>query len=320
MKLEDILTKKDYQDTNGHWVLVYDVEFWERTGKQENTLPDFAHVDMSKDWWIPNQETMYKAREYWVTTTELYKVITPKEDHEKIKQRQEEIYWEIVDEFLEYYKTEFLAGLKNAPDEKGFLESELEDGRNYKFPRDVIKGWRHFDKIVPRCVEEIFPIIKGRNNNYQPKEEARYRFFKWLEKYQLADTSSLSEIPQAMEIISKSATDKTILTGNSDEVTEKPTEQTAPVATSAKPPEKKPKQHLPERTKAANQTRTSNALIKKALLIQQYTVHLKTLPRNKAINKLVKEFDGSSQEYPKIGKDNETSRRSIINKILKDIK
>jgi len=192
LKLSDIVGEgiyqgKDYQDENGHWVLIYDVEFWERTGRQENTSPVFAHVDMLKDGWIPDQDTLYKAREHWVTTTESFRVMTPKEEHEKIKQRQKEIYWEIVNEFLECFKTEFLTGLKNAPDEKGFWESELEDWRNYKFSREVVKGWREFNKIIPRCVEEIFPMVKGINTNHQPKEEARYRFFKWLEKYRLSN-------------------------------------------------------------------------------------------------------------------------------------
>ncbi|WP_428657690.1 hypothetical protein [Runella sp.] len=180
-KLEYILTDKDYRTSNGTLVLVCDAELWERTGIIEPTLISMTPINFQPD------DSLYSARGEWVTTTEPFCIVTPKEESEKIKLRQKEIYWEIVNEFLEWYKIEFLAGLKNAPDEKGFLESELEDWRNYTFPREVVKGQRYFTKIVPRCVQEVYPIIKGMNTNDQPKEEARYRFFKWLKEYQLSN-------------------------------------------------------------------------------------------------------------------------------------
>lgn len=190
LRLADIAGKgdyegKDYRDENGHWVLIYDAELWEKTGKKATNFPDFAHVEMSKDGWAPNQETLYRAREHWVTTTESFKVKTPIEENEKINRRQEEIYWETVNEFLEWHKEDFFTRLANAPDGKGFWESELEDWRNYKFSRSVIKGERHFWQVIPKWMDDQYPTKGQDRGNNQAKEEGRYRFFKWLEKLDL---------------------------------------------------------------------------------------------------------------------------------------
>jgi hypothetical protein len=190
-KLEEILTDKDYKDENGFWVVVHDFETWQKMGNRaiKSVCPVLAHVDMDKTGWTPRAGEMYPAREHWVTTTEPYYLVTPETELQKIEQEQQRIYWEIVNELLEWYKKEFLEGLENTSDKKRFWESKLKDWSNEEFSREVIQDEWHFWQVVPRWIDEAYPTKKQDRGNSQAKEVGRYQFLLWLEKYQLLDNT-----------------------------------------------------------------------------------------------------------------------------------
>lgn len=198
LSLTDIVGKgqyagKDYRDDDGFWVVVHDLETWEKMGNKMpmNTVPYFVDKGMEDPDWRPMKNVFYPAREHTVSTTEPFSCVTPLKEVEKIEKRQAEIYKEIVDDFLEWHKVDFLERLSNVPDEEMFLKMELENWSKYQFRPDVIGGEKHEWRIIPKWIDEQHPTHNKERGNNQAKEKGRLEFFVWLKKFQLSDKALL---------------------------------------------------------------------------------------------------------------------------------
>lgn len=175
-KLEDILNEKDYRAEDGTLILVWDFETWEMTGKEKT---DRLTVGATRNF-TPN-DSLHEARGELVTITEPFYTITPKEDLDKIRKRQEEIYWQIEEKSFQECKATFLQKLNHeVPNKKKFLESELERYREFKLPSDLKHGYRRFSKIIPEHLDNGHLNIYNERPNQEPKWEGYDRFGQWL--------------------------------------------------------------------------------------------------------------------------------------------
>lgn len=184
-KLEDILTDRDYRTSNGTLVLVCDAELWEKTGIIEPTLRQMTPINFIPD------DSLYHARGEWVTTTEPFCTVTPKEELEKIRQRQKEIFDKISNETFEECRVTFLDKLNGeVPDKKKFLEIELERYKAFELPHDLLKGYKQFSKIIPEHLDTGGYDVFGKIPNEEPKIIGYVRFGQWLENYQLSNEAA----------------------------------------------------------------------------------------------------------------------------------